>query len=100
MMDMGNGVQIEMTEMQTGKISVFVDPKEIIILRKRFTSSARNILKGKITEIADAGNVVKVTVDVGKPFTVQITKRSLAELKLNLGMEVYLAFKASSVQVI
>jgi tungstate transport system ATP-binding protein len=98
--DVGNGVQIEMTEMQTGKISVFVDPKEIIILIKKFTSSARNVLKGRITEIADAGNVAKVTVDVGKPFTVQITKRSLAEMKLNLGMEVYLAFKASSVQAI
>jgi tungstate transport system ATP-binding protein len=98
--DMRNGIQIEMTEMQTGKISVFVDPKEIIISRKKFTSSARNVLKGRITDISDADNVAKVTVDVGKPFTVQITKRSLAELKLNLGMEVYIAFKASSVQAI
>jgi tungstate transport system ATP-binding protein len=100
LVDVGNGVQIEMTEMKTGKISVFVDPKEIIISRKKFTSSARNVLKGKITEIADAGNVAKVAVDVGKPFTVQITKRSLAEMKLSLGMTVYLAFKASSVQTI
>jgi molybdopterin-binding protein len=89
-----------MTEMKTGKVSVFVDPKEIIISRKKFTSSARNVLKGRITEIADAGNVAKVTVDIGKPFTVQITKRSLAEMKLSLGMTVYLAFKASSVQTI
>jgi len=100
LVDVGNGVQIEMTEIKTDKISVFVDPKEIIISRKKFTSSARNVLKGRITEIADAGNVAKVTVDVGKPFIVQITKRSLAEMKLNLGMEVYLAFKASSVQTI
>jgi tungstate transport system ATP-binding protein len=100
LVDVGNGVQIEMTEMKTGKVSVFVDPKEIIISRKKFTSSARNVLKGRITEIADAGNVAKVTVDIGKPFTVQITKRSLAEMKLSLGMTVYLAFKASSVQTI
>ena len=100
LVDLGNGVHIEMTEAKAGKVSVFVDPKEIIISRKRFASSARNVLKGKITEVKDAGNVAKVTVDAGKPFTVQITKKSLAEMKLSLGTEVYLAFKASSVQAI
>jgi len=100
LVDLGNGVQIEMTEAKAGKVSVFVDPKEIIISRKRFASSARNVLRGRITEVKDAGNVVKIIIDVGKPFTVQITKKSLAEMKLSLGTEVYLAFKASSVQAI
>ena len=98
--EIGNGVQIEMTAKVLGKASVFIDPKEIIISKKRFSSSARNVLKGRITEIVDAGNVVKVKVDTGKPFIVQITKRSLVDMKLQLGMEVYLAFKASSVQTI
>jgi len=100
LIDIGNGVQIEMTALKSGRVSVFIDPKEIIISRKKFVSSARNILKGRITEIADAGNVVKVKVDVGKPFIIQITKKSLADMKLHLGMKVYLAFKASSVQTI
>jgi len=100
LIDVGNGVQIEMTTLKSGKVSVFIDPKEIIISRKKFASSARNVLKGRITEIADAGNVVRVKVDVGKPFIVQITKRSLADMKLHLGTDVYLAFKASSVQAI
>jgi tungstate transport system ATP-binding protein len=100
LLDVGNGVQIEVTAQLLGRASVFIDPKEIIISKKRFSSSARNVLKGKITEITDAGNVVKVKVDAGKPFVVQITKRSLTEMGLRLGMEVYLAFKASSVQTI
>jgi tungstate transport system ATP-binding protein len=100
LLDVGNGVQIEITAQVLGRTSVFIDPKEIIISKKRFSSSARNVLKGKITEITDAGNVVKVKVDVGKPFIVQITKRSLTDMGLHLGMEVYLAFKASSVQTI
>ena len=100
LIDVGNGVQIEATTQVQGKTSVFIDPKEIIISKKRFSSSARNVLKGRITEIVDAGNVVKVKVDAGKPFIVQITKRSLADMNLHLGMEVYLAFKASSVQTI
>jgi molybdopterin-binding protein len=43
---------------------------------------------------------VKVKVDVGKIFAVQITKRSFGEMKLNLNDKVFIAFKASSVQVI
>lgn len=100
LIEVGNGIQIETTAQVQGKASVFIDPKEIIISKRRFSSSARNVLKGRITEIVDAGNVVKVKVDAGKPFIVQITKRSLADMNLHLGMEVYLAFKASSVQIL
>jgi len=37
---------------------------------------------------------------VGKLFMVQITKRSFDEMALNLGSEIYITFKASSVQEI
>lgn len=98
--DIGNGVQIEATVQRHGKISVFVSPEDIILSERRFTSSARNVFKGKIVEISDLGSVVKLKVDVGKPFTVQITKRSFNEMGLNLNAEVFLAFKASSVQIV
>ena len=98
--DIGNGVQIEATVQRHGKISVFVSPEDIILSERRFTSSARNVFKGKIVEISDLGSVVKLKVDVGKPFTVQITKRSFNEIRLNLNTEVFLAFKASSVQIV
>lgn len=98
--DIGNGVQIEATVQRHGKISVFVSPEDIILSERRFTSSARNVFKGKIVEISDLGSVVKLKVDVGKPFTVQITKRSFNEMGLNLNVEVFLAFKASSVQIV
>jgi len=98
--DIGNGVQIEATVQRHGKISVFVSPEDIILSERRFTSSARNVFKGKIVEISDLGSVVKLKVDVGKPFTVQITKRSFNEIRLNLNTKVFLAFKASSVQIV
>ncbi|MBS7656469.1 ABC transporter ATP-binding protein [Candidatus Bathyarchaeota archaeon] len=99
--EIGNGVQIETTAQVQGKAQVFIDPKEVIVSKKHFASSARNFFKGRIVEIVDAGNVVKVKVDVkGKLFTVQITRRSLDDLKLHVGSDVFLTFKASSVQVI
>jgi molybdopterin-binding protein len=45
-------------------------------------------------------SVVKLKVDVGKVFAVQITKKSFKEMGLNLGSDVFIAFKASSVNVL
>jgi len=100
LVDIGNGVQIEATIQSQGKVSIFVSPEDIILSKRRFESSARNVLKGKIVEILDLVSVVRLKVDVGKPLVVQITKRSFNEMKLNLNTEVFLAFKASSVQII
>ncbi|MBT0159942.1 ABC transporter ATP-binding protein [Candidatus Bathyarchaeota archaeon A05DMB-2] len=98
--DIGNGVRIEATAHRSGEISVFISPQDIILSKSAVASSARNVFKGRITSILDSGSLVKLAVDVGQPFTVQITKRSFSEMGLNLGSEVYIAFKASGVQVV
>jgi molybdopterin-binding protein len=96
----GNGVKIEITTQQKGNTSVFINPQDIILSKTAIDSSARNVFKGKITEITDSDSLVKLKVDVGKPFTVQVTKRSFNEMGLCLNAEVYITFKASSVQII
>jgi len=98
--DVGGDVRIEAALKKEGNISVFIKPEDIILSKNQFTSSARNVLKGKIVEVYDLGSVVRLKVDVGKSFTVQITKRSFSEMGLNLNTEVFLTFKASSVQII
>jgi len=100
LVDVGKGVQVEATAKASGKVSIFISPKDIILSKRRFASSARNIFRGRIAEISDTDSVVRLKVDVGKPFTVQITKRSFDEMRINLGTEVFLTFKASSVQII
>ena len=98
--DVGSGVQIEVTGQRQGEVSVFVNPQDIILSKSTLESSARNVFMGRIIEISDLGALVKLKVDVGKAFTVQITKRSFNEMGLNLNAEVYIVFKASSVQVV
>lgn len=98
LVNIGNGVQVEVTIQRQGEISIFVSPQDIILSKSAIQSSARNMFKGKITEISDLGSLVKLKVDIGKLFLVQITKRSFNEMMLNLNSEVYIAFKASSVQ--
>jgi molybdopterin-binding protein len=99
MVDIGNGVRVEVTAQRQGEASIFVNPQDIILSKCAIESSARNVFMGRITEITDLGSLVTLKVDVGKLFTVQITKRSFLEMGLNLNAEVCIAFKASSVQV-
>jgi tungstate transport system ATP-binding protein len=100
LIDIGSDVQIEAAIQRRGAISIFVNPQDIILSNNPVSSSARNVFKGRIIEIVDLGALVKLRVDIGKPFTVQITKRSFDEMHLNLDRAVFLAFKASSVQVV
>jgi tungstate transport system ATP-binding protein len=100
LVDIGNGVQVEVTAQKQGEASIFVNPQDIILSKSAVESSARNVFKGRITEIKDLGSLVILKVDVGKSFAVQITKRSFTEMGLNLNAEVFIAFKASSVQVL
>jgi tungstate transport system ATP-binding protein len=97
--DLGSNVQVEIAELREGETTIFVNPKDIILCQEPLNSSARNVFNGKITEISDLGNLVKLKVDVGRAFSVQITKRSYTEMTLTLGSQVCIAFKASSVNV-
>jgi molybdopterin-binding protein len=98
--DVSNGVHIEITTRRQGATVVFINPRDIIVSKTAVESSARNMFKGKITEITDLDSLVKLKINVGKPFSVQITKQSFNEMGLCLNAEVFIAFKASSVQVI
>jgi len=100
MIDIGEGVQIEAALQKLGNVSVHVRPEDIILSAQPLVSSARNTFEGRITEISDLGSIVKLRVKAGKDFTVQVTKRSFNEMQPNLGSKVFLAFKASAVQVI
>ena len=98
--NLGNNVQVEVADQKEGKVSIFVNPQDIILCQQAIESSARNVLKGKIAEIIDLDSLVKLKIDVGKVFLVQITKRSFNELALNIGADVCIVFKASSVQIL
>jgi len=83
-----------------GTTTVHVRPEDIIVSRRVIVSSARNNLHGKIVGVEELEAIVRLRVDVGVVFTVQITRRSLDEMRLNVGKEVYLTFKASSVRLL
>ena len=100
LVDIGNGIKIETATRKTGIVTTYIRPEDIILSKKPVISSARNVFKGKIAEISDQESIVKLKINAGKEFLVQITKRSFTEMNLNVGSTVYLAFKASSVHIV
>jgi molybdopterin-binding protein len=100
LISIGNGVNIEITSRRKGTTTIFINPQDIILSKTAISSSARNVFAGKITEITDYDSLVRMKVDVGKAFKVQVTKRSFNELGLCLNAEVFITFKASSVLIL
>ena len=83
-----------------GKVKVSVRPEDIILSTGPLVSSARNLMKGKVTGILTDEKSAKVLLDVGIPMTVLITKRSLQEMNIKAGSELYAIFKTMAVKVI
>jgi molybdopterin-binding protein len=62
--------------------------------------SARNQLKGKISEVKKGATTAHVLIDVGgQNITASITNESVDELKLEKGKTAYAVIKATSVMV-
>ena len=84
---------------RTGAASIAINPKDIIVSREPIHSSALNSLHGKITGISDASGLIDVAASVGVTLHSFITRKSLDEMKLAVGQEIFLTFKASAVEV-
>ncbi len=63
-------------------------------------SSARNHLRGVVKDVAPAGALWKVTVDVGTDLVAFLTRQALEDMGLTPGTEVHAVFKASAVHLI
>ncbi len=83
----------------TGKAKLAIRPEDIIISPKKITTSARNVLRGKVISMVDKGTVMSVEVDAGQPITAYITRESLENLNITLGQHIYLVFKAQNVHL-
>jgi len=94
-----DGVKIAVVTELSGQAHASVRPEEIVVSKEPLRSSARNSFRGRIVNVADRGTLVYITVRVPPDFTCIITRRSLEEMELREGREVYIAFKASAVHI-
>ena len=96
----GGGVSIACATGHEGRVAVRVRPEDIIVSKTLVETSARNNYKGRIVGLEESGSIIRLRIDVGRVFTAHITRRTLAEMGLNVGSEVYISFKASAVELL
>ncbi len=82
-----------------GVVKVSIRPEDIILSKGTFISSARNMNKGVVTDIVKEGSSATVVVDIGIPLKALITAKSLEEMKIEKGTELYTVFKTMAVRV-
>lgn len=82
------------------RVNALIRPEEITISLSRDVSSARNTFSGRITKMFSLGALVRIEVDCGFSLLSTVTKRSVEDLNLAIGKEVYATFKATAIHVI
>lgn len=80
-----------------GEVNVFIRPENIILSKVRLKSSARNSIKGKITNITQLGATFRIRMDNG--LTALVTKQAIEDLGFGVGKTVYASFKATAIHM-
>ena len=80
-----------------GEVNVFIRPENIILSKVRLKSSARNSIKGKITNITQLGATFRIRM--GNGLTALVTKQAIEDLGLGVGKTVYASFKATAIHM-
>lgn len=92
-------VKIQVNTELDGNVLISIPSEDIILSKGTFISSARNVHKGIVTDIIVDGASVKVMLDIGIPLVSLITKKSLDDMCIEKGIEIYAIFKTMSVKV-
>jgi len=75
-------------------------PRNTMKETRHMKLSARNVLKGKIVEIARASTMTRVSLDIGGTIVnAAITTVAVDDLKLAVGKEAYAVVDATNVMV-
>jgi len=74
---------------------------EVILARSRPPAlSSRNVWPGRVSAVRCLEHTTVVTVDVGTPIAVEVTRAAVRELELDPGVEVYAIVKARSLRTV
>ena len=82
-----------------GAVLVQVHPNAISVHRERPSGSARNVWESAVVAVEVKGPVARVSFDQPIPITAEITSEALEQLSISVGSDVYVAVKATEIEV-
>ena len=99
--NIGGGVVEAIFDCAVGeKVVLGIRPEDVILALSPLSSRARNSFAGEVEWLISEGPLSKVKLDCGFPLVALVTRRSAAELGLEMGKQVHVTFKATGVHVI
>ena len=92
-------MRLQVNTIVKGNCHVSIPAEDILISKEKIESSARNSMHGTIVDILPRGRTYEIIIDVGQRLIALVTKRSLEELELKKGKNVWATFKTSEIHV-
>jgi len=93
------GAKLRAVTESKGEVRISLRPEDILLSEEPLQSTARNCFLGVVSDIADRGSLLYITVTLPPDFVCIITRQSFDELRLKKGVEVWITFKASAIHV-
>ncbi len=94
------GAELKVAAGEPGPVTLAIDPEHLILSAAELESSALNRLPGRVIRAEEAGDSLRVFVDVGVPLCARVTTRSFERMGLAVGGDVWVTFKATAVRVL
>jgi len=84
---------------KNGKVTIHIPSDGIILSRQSRDFGARNEFKGIIALITKEANFTGLKIDIGQKLDVLISPKSHFDLNPQIGEEIYVTLKATSIKV-
>jgi molybdate transport system ATP-binding protein len=95
----GADAAVALAHEAAGPVFVAFPPSAVTLSLRRPQGSARNTWPGRVADVEQHGDLVRITVDGPVPLLADVTPLAVAELALAPGSEVWSAVKATEVAV-
>lgn len=93
-------IEIYSSTSMEGVVFISIRPEDITLSRNKVETSALNQFKGTVKGIKDVGALINLDIEViNEVFRVYMTHKSFLDLKITIGVPIWLQFKASAVHV-
>jgi len=87
-----------LSEFESGRVTIFIRPENIVLSKILFRSSIRNNIESQVKEMLIVSKeLIQITLENG--LKAYITFNARDDLNLNIGDKVYASFKATSVSL-
>jgi molybdate transport system ATP-binding protein len=97
--ELPGGAQLAAPDAGEGDVFAVIHPRSISLHLRRPEGTPRNVWQGRTEDIDQMGERVRVRVKGPVPLVAEVTKAAVRELHLEPGAEVWMAVKATEVDV-